>query len=73
MNPDIVKHWFDLVKEHIMDKNIKLHNIYGMDESGFPPSDQGWQWVIGCHGNRVQHKQGGADHENMTALVTIRV
>jgi len=42
-----------------------------MDESGFPLSDQGQQCVIGCCGNQVQHKQGGADHENVTALVTI--
>ena len=71
MNPDVVKHWFDLVKEHISDKDIKPHNIYGMDESGFPPSDQGRQRVIGHCGNRVQHKQGGADRKNVTALVTI--
>jgi len=51
--------------------NILLCNIYGMDESGFPLSDQGQQCVIGCCGNQVQHKQGGADHENVTALVTI--
>jgi len=71
MNPDIVKHWFDLVKEHVTDMNILPRNIYGMDESGFPPSDQGQQRVIGRRGNRVQHKQGGADRKNVTALVTV--
>lgn len=37
LNPTNVKLWFDLVKEHIVDKNILPHNIYGMDESGFHP------------------------------------
>ena len=41
LNPTNVKLWFDLVKENIVDKDILPHNIYGMDESGFPPSDQG--------------------------------
>jgi hypothetical protein len=71
LNPRVVKHWFSLVKEHIVDKGIKLHNIYGMDESGFPPGVIGRERVIGRHGTRLQHKQGGADHENVTALVTI--
>lgn len=47
LNPDIIKHWFELVKEFIPDLNVKPENIYGMDESGFPPLDQGCQRVIG--------------------------
>ena len=42
-----------------------------MDESGFPPSNQGQQKVIGRRGTKTQHKQGGADRENVTAIVTI--
>ena len=71
LNPNIIKHWFELVKEFIPDLNVKPENIYGMDESGFPPSDQGRQRVIGRRGKHVQHKQGGADRENVTAIVTI--
>ena len=71
LNPTNVKLWFDLVKENIVDKEILPHNIYGMDESGFLPSDQGTQHVIGCHGTKTQHKQGRADRENVTAIVTI--
>src|ERR1700692_209863 len=71
LNPTNVKLWFDLVKENIVDKDILPHNIYGMDESGFPPSDQGTQRVIGRRGTKTQHKQGGADRENVTAIVTI--
>ena len=59
------------MKENIVDKDVLPHNIYGMDESGFPPSDQGTQHVIGHHGTKTQHKQGGADHKNVTAIVTI--
>lgn len=72
LNPDIIQHWFQLVKEFIPDLKVKPENIYGMDESGFPPSDQGRQRVIGRRGKRVQHKHGGADRENVTAIVTIR-
>ena len=42
-----------------------------MDESGFPPSDQGTQRVIGRRGTKTQHKQGSAEWENVTAIVTI--
>ncbi|KAI5118538.1 hypothetical protein M0805_008479 [Coniferiporia weirii] len=38
-----------------------------MDESGFPPSNQGVERVIGRAGNKLQHKQGGASRENVTA------
>lgn len=71
VNANIVKHWFELVKEHIPDKDIKPHNIYGMDESGFPPSNVGRERVIGRRGARTSYQQGGADRENVTAIVTI--
>jgi hypothetical protein len=71
LNPTNVKLWFNLVKGHIVDKNILPHNIYGMDESGFPPSDQGTQRVVGRRGTKTQHKQGSAERENVTAIVTI--
>ncbi|KAJ7439297.1 hypothetical protein FB451DRAFT_985330, partial [Mycena latifolia] len=50
---------------------IKPENIYGMDESGFPPSNQGRQRVVGRRGTKTQHKAGSANHENVTVLVTI--
>lgn len=71
VNPEIIQHWFELVKEHIPDKDIKPHNLYGMDESGFPPSNMGRQRVIGRRGSRSTYQQGGADRENVTAIVTI--
>ncbi|KAF8221739.1 DDE-domain-containing protein, partial [Tricholoma matsutake] len=45
--------------------------IYGMDESGFPPSHQGMEQVIGRRGLKIQHKAGSVNHKNVTALVTI--
>ena len=42
-----------------------------MDETGCPPSDQGAQKVVGGWGVKTMHKTGGADWENVTALVTI--
>ena len=71
LNPDVVKAWFDLVEKWVVDQNIRKEDIYGMDESGFPPSGQGTERVVGGRGVKTQHKQGGADRENVTALVTI--
>jgi len=71
LNREAVDDWFRIVKEQIVDAGIKPGNIYGMDESGFPPSNQGSQRVVGRAGNKIQHKQGGASRENVTALVTI--
>ncbi|PPQ74013.1 hypothetical protein CVT25_006177, partial [Psilocybe cyanescens] len=65
LNKDVVVHWYDLIKQGVIAKGIKPENIYGMDESGFPPSDQGVQRA------KVQHKAGSANHENVTVLVTI--
>ena len=71
LRPDVVEHWFGLVKELIHDKGIKAENVYGMDESGFLPGNMGRQKVIGHRGAKGQHHQGGADKENVTAVVTI--
>jgi hypothetical protein len=71
LNPEAVKHWFDLVEELVVKTEIRRENIYRMDESGFPSADQGKTRVMGGCGTKTQHKQGGADRENTTALVTI--
>ena len=47
LNKGVVTHWFELMKENIIVKGIKPKNIYGMDKSRFPPSDQGVQRVVG--------------------------
>ncbi|KAF8805308.1 hypothetical protein BYT27DRAFT_7234357 [Phlegmacium glaucopus] len=44
--------------------------FYGMDETRCLPSDQGTH-AVGGRRVKTQHKQGGADHKNMTAIVTI--
>lgn len=71
LNPENVKHWFELVRQEIIEKGIRPENIYGMDESGFPPSNQGTSRVIGRKGNKTQHKQGSGNRENATGLITI--
>ena len=71
LNKDAVKHWYELMRVNVIDKEIKEHNIYGMDESGFPPANQGVQCVISQRGTKVQHKAGSANQENVTVLVTI--
>lgn len=71
LNKESVKHWFKHVQTEVIEKGVKEHNIYGMDESGFPPSNQGVERVVGRRGTKVQHKAGSANRENVTVLVTI--
>jgi hypothetical protein len=71
MNPEAKKRWFELLQEFIVEAGILPEDLYAMDETGCPPSDQGTERVVGGRGTKTQHKQGGADRENVTALVTI--
>jgi len=71
LNPEAVKHWFNLVEELTVKTGIQRENIYGMDESGFLAGEQGKQHVIGARGTKTQHKQGGANRKNTTAIITI--
>ncbi len=59
LNPVAVKSWFDIVEEFVVKLGIKPENIYGMDESGFPPANQGKMRMVGGRGTKTQHKQGG--------------
>ena len=71
MNLEAKKKWFELVEEFVVKPGIKPENLYGMDKTGCPLSDQGTEHLIGECGAKTQHAQGGADRENVTALVTI--
>jgi hypothetical protein len=71
LNPESVKSWFDIVEKFITKPEIDPKNIYGMNESGFPTAYGGKDRVVGERGTKTQHKQGGADRENVTAVVTI--
>lgn len=56
-----------------MYSGINLHNLYGMDETGNTTGNESCAWVIGRKGKKTQHKQDGADHKNITTIVTICV
>ena len=71
MNPEAKRKWFELVEEFIVKAGIRLEDLYAMAETGCPPSDQGTERVVGSRGTKTQHKQGGADRENVMALATI--
>jgi hypothetical protein len=73
MNPGAKKAWFQLLEEFGVKAGIQHEDLYGMDETGCPPSDQDTQHVVGGQGTKTQHKQGGADCENVTAIVMICV
>ncbi|KAF8814808.1 hypothetical protein BYT27DRAFT_7205780 [Phlegmacium glaucopus] len=49
---------------------VRCKDLYGMDETRCLPSDQGTH-VVGGRRAKTHHKQGGANHKNMTAIVTI--
>ncbi|KAF7372315.1 hypothetical protein MVEN_00091700 [Mycena venus] len=72
LNPEAVKSWVALVQKYVVDMGVSPDRIYGMDESGFPTGYTGKERVIGAWGTKMQHKQGGASRQNITALVTIR-
>ncbi|KAJ6455881.1 hypothetical protein C8R45DRAFT_944006 [Mycena sanguinolenta] len=59
--PMAVEEWYKLVKELLPDQDIRAEDSYGIDESSFPPSNQGKQ----------KHTQGGADRENVMAIIII--
>ncbi|KAJ3566294.1 hypothetical protein NP233_g7094 [Leucocoprinus birnbaumii] len=71
LNPNAVKSWFGLLKVHVVDAGTHPADIYGMDESGFPTAYAGMDRVYVPQGTKVQHKRGGGDRENITAIVTI--
>ena len=71
MNPEAKKRWFELLQECIVEAGIRPEDLYGMDETGCLPSVQGTERVCGSHGMKTQHKQGGADRKNVTAIITI--
>lgn len=73
LNPDTVKSWFNVVEKFIVNMGIVPENIYGMDKSGFPTAYTRKDRVIGAQGTKTQHKQGGANCENVTGVVTICV
>ena len=71
MTPEAKKNWFELVEKFVVKVGIRWEDTYRMDETGCPPSDQGTEKVVGGCGTKTQHKQGSADRENVTAIVTI--
>ena len=60
-----------MVDREVIQQEVRVEDIYGMDESGFPLLHQGQERVVGAQGTKTQHKQGGVNQENFTAIVTI--
>lgn len=47
MNPEAKKKWFELLEEFVVKVGIRPEDLYGMDKTGCPPSDQGTECVCG--------------------------
>ncbi|KAF8827454.1 hypothetical protein HHX47_DHR4000208 [Lentinula edodes] len=71
LNPTAVESWFELVREEISDAEVEPKDAYGMDESSAPRGNLAKERVAGAQGTKTQHRQGGANRENITAIVTI--
>ena len=71
LNPAAMESWFKIVEEFVVKLGIQKENIYRMDESGFPMAYIGKERVAGGCGTKTQHKQGGANRENVTTVITI--
>jgi hypothetical protein len=71
LNPENVKGWYQVIKTHIVDKDIREEDCYSMDESGTTMGNHMREHVVGRKGHKVHHHQGGRDRENVTAIITI--
>lgn len=71
MNPSAVEGWFDLLEEYVVKEEVEPKNILAMDETGFIPSNEDSEQVVGRKGKKVQHRVGTANRETTTVLVTI--
>jgi len=71
LNPAAVNSFYDIIEKFIINLGIPPELIFRMDESGFLMAYSGKEHVVGACGTKTQHKQGGADQQNVTVLVTI--
>jgi hypothetical protein len=47
MNPETKRNWFELLEEFVVKAEVRPEDLYRMDETGCPPSDQGIKHVVG--------------------------
>ncbi|KAF5366019.1 hypothetical protein D9758_006716 [Tetrapyrgos nigripes] len=71
LNPVIVKSWFDLLESEVVAKNVPAECQWGMDEMNLQRGNLATQRVAKVQGKKMAHKQGGANKEMITAIVTI--
>ncbi|KAF5323198.1 hypothetical protein D9758_016723 [Tetrapyrgos nigripes] len=67
----IVKSWFDLLESEVVAKNVPAECQWGMDETNLQRGNLATQRVAKVWGKKMAHKQGGANKEMITAIVTI--
>src|SRR5260221_324525 len=71
VNPTTITHYFQLLKAMLDNFNFVPKEIYGFDESGFPFGGDGINEHVYGGSEGVQHKQGEANKENVSVMVTI--
>lgn len=71
VSPAAVDHYFDLLDETLRKHDIKPHNLYGFDESGYPLGGAKKTRVVAPVGKRAAKTQRGGSKENVTVMATI--
>ena len=71
VNASTSEHYFKLLEKTLKEHDIKPHNIYGFDESGFPLGYANKTQVVGPAGKQPAKTQRGGSKENVTAMCTI--
>ena len=71
VNPTTITHYFQLLKAMLDNFNFVPEEIYSFDESGFPFGGDGINEHVYGGSEGVQHKQGEANKENVSVMVTI--
>jgi hypothetical protein len=67
-----VKHWFDAVKQRVVDAGVPPDHQFAIDETGFLIDHGPKTQVMGRHRAHNTHKRGGGSRESITSIVTIR-
>ena len=64
-------HYFDLLEKTLTEHDIKPHNLYRFDESGFPLGCGKKTRVISPTGGKTQKTQCDGNKGNVTIMATI--
>ena len=71
VNPENIKHWFELLKSVLEHEGFEPDMIFGMDETCGWGDTSERQQVLGPTGQRAQSAQRAINRESTTLIVTV--